>query len=304
MRILPTAVAVVLGAALCLCPAAALVACSGQGSSGASSETGAPFGSSEASAELHRIMDGTLASQSPMFSWADETWGFNYPNVSFASDVYCGADDDVAAIEARLDGGDFDVLFARGEVVDALRADGYIDANDDALNVAELTFLDNVGLVAVRAKGSKAKMPTTRLVGGDDDLSSSEWRLKYLPSWKGTVAVCPDTTIEGRAFNQALYKVGLYSSGSGAGGEYDKSVKGKITVAASPDEVLALVRKGKADIGFVYDADANGAKGVEQFYEVPLALVDERPNYKGAVLSSSQNKDAARWYLNTLGQIS
>ena len=263
------------------------------------------YGSPDAQAELHVIADDTLKSQANgeggrVFIDTASAQSDDLANITFATPVFCDADGNtdgiVSAIKADPSA---DLVFARGSIIDELEKTGYVEGNATALNIAEIPILDNVYLVAARADDN-VDLPETRLIGGQDDAQSSEWRLAYLPDWEGTIAACADTTIEGQAFNQALASVGLYDNADGVGGNYADSIAGKVKVFDKGAEALEAVDKGKADIAFVYSFDLDGASGISAFYEVPTQLYELRPNYKGAVLSSCPNKSAARWYLNVM----
>lgn len=278
--------------------APSLIACAPQAESN-------PYGSKDATGELRLVIDDTLEAR-----WNAENSfmpkdiaAANLENITFATPTFCDANGSTESIVTAIKAdSDADMVFARGEIIDELIDADYIKPNTSALNTAEIPVLDNVYLVAARASGSSVDLPQTRLVGGKDDAASNEWRLSYLPNWSGRIAVGPETSLAGQAFNQALASVGLYSEASGQGGSYADSIANKISVVESSAEALANMSKGLADIAFVYTSDIDGTTGVESFYEVPTSLYSLRPNYKGAVLAQSQHADAARWYLNVLYQ--
>ena len=268
-----------------------------------------PYGVRGTQAELSALVDNTLASQwnndpGQAFSSGPVTGEGDLEGITFSEPVMCNVDasldEMIAALSAHPEA---DVVFARESVITGLTDAGYITPNFSALNIAEIPVLDNVYLLATRATqgaGAQATLPDTRLIGGDDDLQSGQWRLSYLPEWNGRIAIGPDTSMAGQAFNQALAAVGLYSDESGQNGTYDPSIEGKVLVASSVAEALDWTAEGKADVAFAYTFDLAGRQDVAAFYEVPTALYTLRPNYKGAVLNTSANKDAARWYLNVI----
>ena len=270
---------------------------------------GEPYGTSEAEAELQVIADDTLRPQvndtgGATFAQFGAATAEEFANITFSAPVFCSADGNADQVKAALSANpDADMVFARGSVVDELEAEGLLVGNDTALNIAEIPILDQVYLVAARAAGSTADLPPSRLVGGADDATSNEWRLAYLPDWNGVIAVGPEATCAGQAFNQALATVGLYTDESGKGGQYASSIAGKVKVCDSTAAALDAMKAGNADLAFVYSFDLpKDDASMESFYEVPLQLYAFRPNYKGAVLPTSQHQDAARWYLSNLYQ--
>ena len=263
------------------------------------------YGSPDARAELSVIADDTLKSQvngegGQVFIDVPSAQSDDLANITFSAPAFCNADGGIEKVISAIEADNSaDLVFARGSIIDELEEKGYVDGNATALNIAEIPVLDNVYLVAARYSAN-AGLPDTRLIGGDDNAQSGEWRLAYLPDWNGTIAACSDSTLEGQAFNQALGSVGLYDNEDGVGGSYAESIASKITVFETGADALEAVRSGIADIAFVYTFDIDDSAGAEAFYEVPTQLYKLRPNYKGAVVSTSEDKSAARWYLNVM----
>lgn len=156
----------------------------------------------------------------------------------------------------------------------------------------------------IRKKGAAIEMPETRLLGGGEAPGGSENRLMYLDTLDARIAVCAEDTWEGRATRSALAvagsgwgarEEGLYSESSGEGGTFAESLEGKLVEAASAQEAIKMVRKGTADLAFVYGVDASAAKGVEVIYETSSCAFT--PVIKGASITSSPNGAVARDFL-------
>ena len=264
---------------------------------GCSSPQESPYGSADASGELHIVLDSRLEYNSAAYAQLiEEHIKVNMPNVSCVPQRYM----DIESMEQAIEQGeDIDLVIVPYEEMDRLRDKGYVDTNKDALNVGKVPIVGSPLLRIVRKKGSTATLPDTRIVGGNDNIQSNEWRLAYLPDSDLTIAVLPDDDSAGIAANQALASVGLYSEEEGSGGSYAASIAERITVAESGADAIELVENGTCDIAFLCDWDAKGdaASCLDVFYEVPRNLYREALHYKAGVLKTSKNLEAARHWI-------
>lgn len=103
------------------------------------------------------------------------------------------------------------------------------------------------------------------------------------------------TVFSGAYANQALYRLGWYSKESGVGGQYADDLAPKVRIAATAEELAAMVAQGERTVGLTTSADAL-VYGLDVLCEVPRNEY-RQIYYQGAVLSTGSAPMLAQDFL-------
>ena len=124
---------------------------------------------------------------------------------------------------------------------------------------------------------------------------------KGIDSWDAFVEALKAGTVM-FAMGNSDVPVGQYTSGilENLGlAEADLATKGIVTYGSNVKEVTSAVSSGAADCGIVYVTDAFSA-GLDVIAEVDAEIVGKKAIYPAAVMSTSQNAEAAQAFLDFL----
>lgn len=202
------------------------------------------------------------------------------------------------AEEGSADG---DILIAAEDTLDNAAATGTIYTGDANTSIRELASISNDSLVIARANKSSWKMPKAKTINGEDSTDGGTTQFQQLAKMKGKLALASDGTPEGTCANRALYTTGLYSSDSGTGGSYDKSIAKKVKVFKSGRKAAAAVKDGECSAGIFLKSNVTSSyKGLDPVYTIVNAST---PTYCGASLSTSANGAVARDFLQFFSQL-
>ena len=153
-------------------------------------------------------------------------------------------------------------------------------------------FSESVAVVA--ASGSGTQMPAASTVDGEDAPDGSFTKLMNLPEFDGKIAIGKDSLTEGFLANKVLARIDYYSQSDGVGGEYVDSLKDKVVIYESTDELAQAVRSGECGLGFMLRSSLWGAQsGLSVVYEPDYG----NAYYKGASLANASEGGVARDFL-------
>ena len=161
-------------------------------------------------------------------------------------------------------------------------------------SVRNLSSVFSEKIVIVRAKGSSAEMPAASTLSGEDADDGSLTQMMNLGSFDGKIAIAAESLIEGVTTNKALARIGLYSESSGIGGEYDSSLKDKVLIFDSMDELAAALEGGTCGLGFMAQSELGATyTSLEKVYSPDYA----NAYYKGASVTDAEEGGVARDFL-------
>ncbi|MGI6104614.1 MAG: molybdate ABC transporter substrate-binding protein [Raoultibacter sp.] len=196
------------------------------------------------------------------------------PEITFADTQFKGSGDLVAQLEG---GASADLLITASKAT--------MDQAEEGALIATDTRKDMFGndLVIVRAEGSDIAINALTDVAAESISRIAIGDSASVPA--GTYA------------NQSLNSVGLYSSDTGKGGEYDASIASKVALADKVGTAAQYVSTGDCQIGFVYSSDVYRYSGIEVAFVTPEDS-HKAIKYPGAVCAKSTHSEEAQAFLD------
>lgn len=185
---------------------------------------------------------------------------------------------------------------ASGDLVEQLRA----GAAGDLLITASSGTMDKAAEASLVASETRRTMFANDLVVVTSEKKPVEVTdLKTLTgSTISKIAIGDAKTVPAGAYaNQALASVGLYSDPEGKAGTYDAAIASKVVLADKVGTAAQYVATGDCQVGFVYSSDVFKYEGIKVAFKVP-AEAHKDIVYPGAVVTSSQNAEAAAEFLD------
>lgn len=241
--------------------------------------------------------------KSPYIDQAIEAYNISLPQTTIKI-VWCSPKQIQSCVEGKIPSKVDAVIGLRDVIVQGVDA-GYLCGG--VMGLCRRDF-DSITFTATifRKRGSKAQMPKADTYNGEDyfDLDGTgdnvKTRMQRLGKLKGTMAIAAEDALQGQAARSVLAEAGLYSEASGKGGKIDVSVRSKIKVFPSAEDVVKAVEDGECALGLAFRSDIEwlGGDKLEEVYEPPSGSFSVK--YSGASVIGSEQAAQARDFMQFL----